>query len=69
MFYKLMGSVDKMTEGKYEILGVALGIIGITLLTVDGVSIQALDKSVPLFQLNVTRLIGKAMSIYQVKSM
>ena len=53
-----------MPERKYEILGVALGIIGVTLLTVGGVSIQALDKSVPLFQMNAMRLIGKTLSIY-----
>ena len=46
------------TCGK-QAVGVALGVLLSLLYTVGGVAVQALDKLVPLFQLNVFRLTGK----------
>ena len=49
----------KMPWSKDQILGCTLGFTGVTLLALGGVSIQALDKCIPVFQLNVARLVGK----------
>ena len=42
-----------------QTVGIALGLLIALLYTVGGVAVQALDKLVPLFQLNVCRLVGK----------
>ena len=43
---------------KKQILGVVVGLLMSILFTLGGVTVQALDKLVPVFQLNAIRLAG-----------
>ncbi len=50
-------------RNRKQIVGVLLGLIMSILYTTGGAAVQALDKLVPLFQLNAIRLVGKLVSI------
>ncbi len=42
-----------------QIIGVLVGLIVSALFTIGGVTVQAIDRRIPVFQLNAMRLTGK----------
>ena len=44
---------------KQEIIGAVFSLFIMCLYTVGAIAVQALDKAIPVFQLNVARLAGK----------
>ncbi len=56
----MMTGADPRYSGLYKsIVGVALGVLGILCFAVGGVTVQALDRLIPVFELNFIRIAGK----------
>ncbi len=54
----MSGSGEELSCSR-QVLGLALGLLCHLIYAVGSIAVQALDKLVPTFQLNVLRLIGE----------